>query len=117
MSAAWPPTLEELKVDLGIDPDDNRRDAQLKQALDAAIAYVERVRPGFRYVETDLELPEPDADMRLGTLRLAGRWHIRRRSPDGVISMDQMGATRVSTGDVDIDRLLRLGRHGLPQLG
>lgn len=116
----WPPTLDELKVDLGIDLTDVRDDDRLDQVLDAAVSFVERVRPDLRYDTSDpdqLELPAPGADVRLGTLRLAGRWHTRRRSPDGMVSMGELGAGRVSTFDGDIDRLLRIGRHQRARVG
>jgi hypothetical protein len=49
-------------------------------------------------------------------LRLAGRWHTRRRSPDGLVAMAEMGAARVTSFDPDIDRLLRIGRHKRPRV-
>lgn len=116
----WPPTLDELKVDMGIDPTDERDDERLTQVLDAAVAFVERVRPEYQYDQLNPDqfgLPEPTADTRLGALRLAGRWHTRRRSPDGMVNMAELGAGRVSTFDGDIDRLLRLGRHQRARVG
>ncbi|MBN9739508.1 hypothetical protein DMP23_00040 [Amycolatopsis sp. A1MSW2902] len=52
----------------------------------------------------------PGADLALGTLRLAGRWFTRRRSPDALISMGDLGSARVPSFDPDIDQLLRVGR-------
>lgn len=118
---AWPPTLTELKVDLDIGLNDTRQDASLTQKLDAAVSFVERVRKGdYRFDPLDIDqffLREPPADLILGTLRYAGRLHARRRSPDGMVSMGELGATRVSTGDGDIDRLLRIGRHQKGRVG
>jgi hypothetical protein len=117
---AWPPTLAELKVDLDIDPNDVRQDARLTQSLDAAVDFVERVRPDYRYdplVLEQFDKPDPTKDLVLGTLRYAGRLHARRRSPDGMVSMGELGSTRVSTGDGDIDRLLRIGRHQKARVG
>jgi hypothetical protein len=112
---AWPPTLLELKLDLKIDATDTREDARLAQVLDAAVDFTERVRTGFAYDPLNPDqfgLPQPTADLRLGTLRLAGRWHIRRRSPDGMVSVSaEMGSARVASFDADIDRLLGIGRH------
>lgn len=54
---------------------------------------------------------DPDDDLVLGTLRLAGRWHTRRRSPDLLVDGGEMGTSRVPTIDADIDRLLRIGRR------
>lgn len=111
---AWPPTLAELKEDRQIDQADQRHDGELAQVLAAAVAYVQDVKAGqFNmglFLDGEDELEPPDAAIRLGTLRLAGRWHDRRRSPDGMINAQEMGATRVTSGDSDIDRMLRLGR-------
>lgn len=108
----WPPTLADLKTDLGPEyttPDP--KDAQLQQVLDAAVSFVERVRPEFNYDADPLvELPEPSPDLVLGTVRLAGRWHTRRRSPDGLVSMGELGTGRVPSFDPDIERLLGIGR-------
>jgi len=122
---AWPPTVDELKLDMagsstaGLSPSPDEA-ARLQQVLDAAVAFVERARPDFRYDTTDpdqINRPDPTADLRLGTLRMAGRWHTRRRSPDGMIAVPEFGGSRVSTFDSDIDRLLRIGRHQKPRVG
>jgi hypothetical protein len=111
--------LSDLKAEMGIEPDDKRDDAQLETVLDAAITFVERVRHGqFDFMDDPLsDLPAPTADLKLGTLMLARRWHPRRRSPDGLVQMAEMGSARVSSFDPDIDRLLRLGRHARPVVG
>jgi hypothetical protein len=119
---AWPPVLAELKNDMSKDKNAQvaRDDQSLQRELDAAVSFVERVRPRFRYDLTDpaqLSYPEPTADLRLGTLRLAARWDARRRSPDAVINMQEMGVGRVTSGDADIDRLLRIGRHQIARVG
>lgn len=111
----WPPQRTELKDDLGIEPGDTRDDAKLDRMLGAAVAFVERVRDGAFNFATDPdpldELPVPTADLELGTIRLAGRWHTRRRSPDGLVAMAEMGAARVTSFDPDIDRMLGIGRY------
>lgn len=118
----WPPDIGELKLDLrsrGEDPAAlDTDDARLQPLLNAAVSFVQRVRPRFNY-DGDLgsDLPDPTADLRLGTLRLAGRWHTRRRSPDGLVEMGELGAGRVPSFDPDIERLLRIGRHALPVVG
>ena len=112
---AWPPTLAEIKSDLDIAADDTRDDERLNRMLAAAVAFVERVRPRFNYAADEAStLPVPTPDLVLGTIRLAGRWHTRRRSPDGLIQMAELGASRVPSGDPDIDRMLRIGRHARP---
>lgn len=110
---AWPPELDALKADMKIA--DERDDERLQQVLDAAVVFVQHVHSGtfeFDLAANPLSaLPEPDADIELGTLRLAGRWHIRRRSPDALIAAGDLGQTRVPSFDPDIDRLLRIGRY------
>ena len=118
--AEWPPTLSEYKTDRGIKAAESRDDAAIQQSLDAAVAFVQRVRPDLQYDPMDpdqWDKPEPSADVRLGVLRLAARWRDRVRSPDGMVNRAEMGAGRVSTFDGDIDRLLRIGRHARPRVG
>lgn len=115
----WPPTVDEVIVDLrsrgdvaGFEPDQE----QLRQVLDAAVAFVERVHAGaFNFAdESGATLPDVPDDIRMGTIRLAGRWHTRRRSPDALIQMGELGAGRVPSFDADIDRMLRIGRFRMP---
>lgn len=108
---AWPPTRDALKEDLGIT--DTRDDDRLDTVLAAAIAFAERVHAGALDFtdDPDSPLPGPSSDIELGTIRLAGRWHIRRRSPDGLVQMGDLGTARVTSYDTDIDRLLRIGRY------
>ena len=109
----WPPELAELKTDMKIADTDTRDDDRLQQVLDASVAFVERMHAGaFNFSEELVsELPDVPADLQLGTLRLAGRWHVRRRSPDALIQAGDLGASRVPSFDPDIERLLRIGRH------
>lgn len=110
MVLLWEPNLADLKDDMGIALSDTRDDDKLQAMLDAAIAFVYRVR-------TDLVLSGPGfatdsvPDLCLGTLRLAGRWHTRRKSPDGLVQLgNELGSGRVPAFDPDIERLLRIGR-------
>lgn len=115
----WPPTLDQLKRDMKIDATDTRDDERLQDSLDAAVAFVQRVRKGdFNFTgDSESKLPEPTADLVLGTLRLAGRWHMRRRSPDALVDMGELGLSRIAGTDPDIDRLLRIGRHQKARVG
>lgn len=121
----WPPTLDELKVSqkLPLTPPPNQTpedaaldDEQLMQGLDGAVAFVERVRKGsFNFaMESGSSLPDPPDDFRLGVLRLAYRWHLRYRSPDGLVSMAEAGTSRVASFDPDIDRQLGIGKYRSP---
>lgn len=118
---SWPPTLDALKLDLKIEPEDTRDDQRLQQVLDASVFFVERVRAGGYNFAGDLDSPLPDpaddSSLQLGTIRLAGRWHTRRRSPDALVDMGELGNTRVPGIDPDIERLLRIGRHAVPAVG
>lgn len=111
----WPPTLANLKTDMGVAADDLRKDEQLTYDLNAAFAFAADRKKGiYRFDLTDpdqLQLPEPDADFRLGILRLAARWNDRRRTKDGMVQMQELGIGRVASTDPDIDRMLRLGRY------
>lgn len=114
---SWPPSVARLKDDLGIEPGDVRDDVRLGDQLAAAVAFVRRVRGGsFNFAADPFSpLPSPTEDLILGTVRLAGRWHTRRRSPDGLVSMgSELGSTRVPSIDPDIDRLLGIGRYRSP---
>lgn len=113
---SWPPTLEELKADVGAT--DERNDEQLQRVLDAAVAFVEDRRPRINYTADPLSTyPEPNADLVLGTIRLAARWHERRKAPDGLASWGEMGAGRVPYVDPDIQKMLRIGRWGKAVVG
>lgn len=111
---SWPPLLAELKLDAGIS--DTRDDDKLAVVLAASVAFVERVRGTSFNFDGDLgsALPAPTDDLVLGTLRLAIRWHNRRRSPDALVDMAELGAARVPSFDTDIDRLLGIGRFRGP---
>lgn len=116
---SWPPTLGDLKAELKTPAPDDRDDVALAAELAAAVAYVEQARAGdFNFLaDPESLLPAPGPDLELGTLRLAVRWHDRRRSPDGLVDGGEFGTARVPTLDVDLERLLGIGRHRLPMVG
>ncbi len=109
---SWPPVLRELKADLSLASGDTADDAALAVQLAAAVAFVERVHDGrYDFTGDDETLPAPGSDTELGTVRLAGRWFTRRRSPDGLVVSAEFGSTRIPSFDPDIERLLRIGRY------
>lgn len=114
---AWPPDVPALKVDMRID--DTRDDIRLQVVLDAAVAYVQRVRKGdFNFEGDELsDLPSPPADLVLGTLRLARHYHLQRRSSDGQIDAGELGVSTVAGLDPYVQRLLRIGRHQKARIG
>lgn len=108
--ADWPPELDALKRDIKVT--DNRNDVQLQVQLDAAVAFVERVHSGaYAFGDPFSPLPEPDADLVLGAVRLASRWYSRPRSPDGLVQAGDLGTSRIPTFDPDIDRMLKIGKY------
>jgi hypothetical protein len=119
----WPPDLAAFKTHLLSRGEDSAAldadDAKLQQKLDAAVSEVQRIHRGRYNFDGDPEnpRPEPGPGIVLGTLMLAGRWHTRDRSPDGIVEMGELGTSRVPSFDPDIDRLLRIGRHGIPVVG
>lgn len=110
----WPPSLEDLKTDLRVD--DSELDDQYQVVLDAAVSFVEKVRNGdFNFTgEVLSELPDPSSDLQLGTLRLAGRWHERRNTPQMLLTGGDFTSSRVPSIDPDIERLLGIGRYRGP---
>jgi hypothetical protein len=109
MTNTWPPTVADVKIDAGITVDTD--DTVLATELAAAVAFVRDKRKRFNYDADPLcDLPNPTDDLWLGTVRLAGRWHSRRRSVDGLVDMGDLGAARVPSVDPDIERLLGIGR-------
>lgn len=114
----WPPTLDTVRAELKREPGDTVDDVLLGRTLDAAVALVQRVRSAsFNFDgDPDSPLPAPTEDIVLGTVRLAIRWHQRRRSPDGLVALGgQLGSARVPSFDPDIERLLGLGRYRGPR--
>jgi hypothetical protein len=110
MALTWPPTVAELKIDKGIPESDTRNDVEWSRMLDAATALVLRVHTGRWAFDGEVGLPVPDEALVLGTIRLAIRWQTRKRSPDALVAMGELGSGRVPSFDVDIDRMLRFGR-------
>lgn len=114
---AFPPSVGAVKVDLRID--DPFDDEALQLCTDAAIDFVRRRLGGTYNLDDDpfSTLPGTPSDVVLGTVRLAGRWYSRRRSPDGLIASADFGTSRIPSIDADIERLLRIGRYAGPVIG
>lgn len=115
----WPPQLRELKEDLGLAEDDTRDDVALGTWLAVAVAYVEDAHAGGYNFTADplVDLPAPGRPLFAGTIRLAERWFNRRRSPDGLVDLGELGSARVPSVDPDIERLLGIGRARPPMVG
>jgi hypothetical protein len=113
----WVPVLNDVKLDLRIE--DTTDDGALQPCLDAAIAFVRDRHRGRYNVDEDpfSTLPAVPERVRLGTVRLAGRWYTRRRSPDGLIANADFGTSRIPAFDADIERLLMIGRYSKAVIG
>jgi hypothetical protein len=110
----WPPTLTQLKTDAKIDVADTRFDSLLTECLNAAIAYVERVRTDVNFDDESGTTAPPTPvtdDLVLGTLRYARRLVYRADTPGGNIVVDGIGASPIPGWDADIEKLLRIGRY------
>jgi hypothetical protein len=115
----WPPSLADLKLDMGDrDDQDDANDDKMSMVLDAAIARVRKIKRSSYDVaaeeQSGLVLPPPTADIVLGTLRLAARWHSRRSTWDNLAAAGD-GQVIVPGYDSDIERLLEVGRFTRPQ--
>lgn len=112
---AWPPTFDELLLELGpaYDTPDQADEQRLRTVLHAAVAFVEHVHQKSYDFQGDLlsDKPPPPDTVELGTLRLAIRWHTRRRSPEALLTMGELGSTKVPSFDPDIERLLGIGKY------
>jgi hypothetical protein len=114
-------TFDELlnEIDQEDQGDLSEADEQrLQRVFGAAVEFVERIHRGrYNFSGGPSDLPLPGETLKLGTVMLARRWDTRRRSPQGLVAMAELGAARVPSFDSDIDRLLRLGRHAIPRVG
>jgi hypothetical protein len=108
--AVWPPTLDDLKADLGIN--DSRDDVAMSLRLSAAIDFVLEQRTDIKYDTSDpLDLrPLVNDTVFLGTIRLAARWYTQRRSDADTIPTAEFGTYQVAAVDQDIQRQLKIGR-------
>lgn len=92
-------TLEELKNDQTLDSSLTERDDEaLQRTLDAAMSWVMEHRRDIDY-HGAWTVP---AEVRLGTIRLAARWFVRRVSPDGTVNLGDLGSGTVMRTDPDI---------------
>jgi hypothetical protein len=91
--------LEELKNDQTLDGQLTTRDDEaLQRTLDAAMSWVQNHRTDIDY-HGAWTVP---AEVRLGTVRLAARWFVRRVSPDGLVNLGDLGTGTVMRTDPDI---------------
>lgn len=117
--AVWPPTLVELKLDMKVDAEDERFDAEMQQTLDGAVAYVERVRTDVDFLTAGDPPAAADPtktalvtdDLVLGTLRYARRLDLRRDTPVAMLVAGELGTAVVPVFDTDVEKLLRVGRY------
>lgn len=105
----WPPTVADVQTDIGIGTDID--EAVLTNELAAAVAWVQGKRKRFNYDNDPLcDFPAPTDDIWLGTVRLAKRWHDRRRAGAGSIYGGDGATDTVPYVDPDIAQLLGIGK-------
>lgn len=98
MSVPWV-TLAELKNDQALDGQITSRDDEaLQRTLDAAMSWVQDHRPDLDF-QGRWMVP---TEIRLGTIRLAARWFVRRVSPDGMVNLGELSTGQVMRSDPDI---------------
>lgn len=108
MTTNWV-TLAELKNDQTLDGQlTDRDDEALQRTLTAAMEWVMTHRTDLDY-HGAWSVP---ADVRLGTIRLAARWFIRRVSPDGVVNLGEMSMSTGVVQRTDPDIYMQLGIVG-----
>ncbi len=116
----WPPVLDTYKVDLrdiGVAEDDDRFDEALQYTLDAAVAYVQRVREDVNFFEeSGWTGPAVTADLVLGTLRLARLDDLWRDAPLNTLNAGDAGTLEL-TAQSTVERLLRVGRYARLRFG
>lgn len=130
----WLP-LNDVLTSLGVDESDAAA-ARLRRHRLSACAYVERMRADLRvgpltpaadvfggggygsgvYGATAV-LFRADPAIVEGTLLLIARLHARKGSPLGLASFGEFGPASIARLDVDIERLLGLGRNAPPAIG
>lgn len=112
----WPPTLADLKRDARGQVKDIEDDI-LQDVLDEAVDYVEDVRKddlAFTPDRIDSCHRPPNRTEIKGTIRLALRWHFRRRALQGFVDSGELGVQRIPATDSDIERMLKIGRYRRP---
>lgn len=117
----WPPVLDTYKIDLrdiGVDDDDDRFDVALQATLDAAVAYVQRVREDVNFFEESgwTAGPGVTADLVLGTIRLARLDDLWRDAPLNTLNAGDVGTLEL-TAQATVERLLRVGRYARLRFG
>lgn len=101
-SSEWV-TVEELKNDQTLQGRSlPREDEAMQFILTAAMEWVEAHRPDINYYAS-WSVP---MYIRLGTLRLAARWFVRRISPDGLVNLGDLGGGMIMPVDPDIQTQL-----------
>lgn len=112
MALTWPVTSVQVRT--FTDMSDPGTDGSLDQAVEATVAYVEGLEhlAGW-FTDDDPPVFEPPADVILGAVMLASRWHARRGTQLGTMGYSELGGIEtILVQDPDIRRLLRLGPAG-----
>lgn len=108
----WPITAAMVRE--WTDTTDTGTDDSLAQAVLAVVSYVPTLDSLAEFWVGDGEDPEvftftPTADVCLGAVMLANRWHARRGTSLGTVGYAEFGTGTIMRYDPDIARLLRIG--------
>lgn len=90
-------------------------DADWTAAHEAAVAYVERMRPDL-FAGTP-PVFTPGGDVKYGAALLCNRWFTRRTSPLGSSQNVEFGGSDFLRQDPDVAKLLGIGQEGKPVFG
>lgn len=97
-------TVAVLKAHRGIDPKDTFDDARLQLAVDAALAWINRVRP-------DRDWRNPSADELQGLIYLASDFFERHGANTAGENAGYEFSGPIPVSNPDIPRLLGIGRY------
>lgn len=109
-----PTDLEAVKLQAGLQDNDDTDDAYLSDLIVPAVNDVVRALPIAQAVEAPADWP---ARVVMGASMLAARLYRRRNSPAGVEAMTDQGAAYVTRNDPDVAQLLQLGAYQKPMVG
>jgi hypothetical protein len=107
-------TVAAVRTFLGVNPASATDEAALTAAVDAANAWVMRVRPDWTTDDAGASLAQWPADADQAATMQAAHDYGRRSSTAGVAAFADVGVTFIPRMDPDVRRLLQLGEYQPP---
>lgn len=101
-----PTSVDRLRIYLGLDPASSVDTEAMTMAVDAANAFVERIKPEWC---TEPTVWEPEAEQ-AATVQ-AARLYGRRGSVQGIAAFQDIGVSLLPRLDPEVRSLLRLGEY------